>query len=184
MRSLRTSASAAAAVAYFPLGTRASPVLLRLVRSMPYHRICASVAVGFSVAAGCFMESCSRCQDRGSAIARCSTTSVMLQLSGVGRNFSWPSERPSSSLTSQLSLISRWATTRWRSPCVIGSPATRATATTANRKKTESVRMPLRSPESGRTVNQSVTGRPNPVTSRRQTRPLTGARFLWRLACG
>jgi hypothetical protein len=47
----------------------------------------ASVAVSFSVLGGCFIESSTRCQYCGSAISRCSTTSAMLQLSGVIRNF-------------------------------------------------------------------------------------------------
>ena len=120
-RSLRNDASDAWAFANWPCGTRASPVRWRLVRSMPYQSICSSVASGFHPAfTGSFIDASRLVQYCGSAIARCSATSLMLQLSGVILNVSWASESPSSSPTSQSSVIWRCAISRWRSPGVIG----------------------------------------------------------------
>ena len=84
----------------------------RFVRSIPYHRMPASVASIFSVVGGCFIESCTCCQYCGSAIARCSTTSVIDQLSGVILKASCAFDKPVTSLTSQLSVMSRCASSR------------------------------------------------------------------------
>ena len=66
----------------------------------PYQRIAASVVS--ACADRLLHESWTCCQYRGSAIARCSTTSWMVQLSGVIRNFNCARDKASRSLTSQF----------------------------------------------------------------------------------
>jgi len=51
---------------------------------------------------------------------------MTLQLSGVILNFNWASESPVTSLSSHASVISRCATSRGRSPGVIGPANTGA----------------------------------------------------------
>ena len=101
-RSFRKRSSGSRTFGTLPVGTRASPVVARLVRSTPYQRMAASVASSFSVFGGCFIESPTRCQYCGSAIDRCSTTSVIVQLSGFIRKRSCASESPIPSFKLQI----------------------------------------------------------------------------------
>ncbi len=157
-RSLRKDARAAGASANWPFGTRASPVRCRLVRSIPYHSICSSVAVGFHPPlTGSFIDASRLVQYCGSAMARCSATSLMLQLSGVIRKASCASDRPASSPTSQSSVISRWAMRRWRSPGVSGPAAAGAGPTrivARNRRPTAVARVSMPQPKNGRSPGQ------------------------------
>jgi len=106
-RNSRNSASADAISVKRDFGTSDGTVVVRSVRSMPYHRrSISSDGESFFVglAAMVFLKISQYC---GSARVRCSTQSRMFHAVGFGRNRSCAGERFATSSTSQLSVISR-----------------------------------------------------------------------------